>query len=133
MEDQITLQQVFIFLVVILIFFGNILIGILKRLKMRQLKEAPLKKRPPKKKVLTPKYDFVKPAIREAQPEELELEIEPHYRAVPEHVDIPSPDLLKKKCVHRYCLGKRDLKKAIVWSEILAPPLGLRDNMENRF
>ena len=80
-----------------------------------------------------PQEEDVKPARDESPPERIEPVIEkrPVLKVKPAPArpvsESMKPAVDGKKTLPGLAYGIRDLRKAVVWSEILAPPLALRD------
>jgi hypothetical protein len=85
---------------------------ILEELSFEEIEPAVEKPPAPKRKPLVPKR---KPALVKAESKSPE----PAFAA-------------KKTRPNDLAFGIQDLRKAVIWSEILAPPLALRDKKESR-
>ncbi len=83
---------------------------------------------------LPQEVDDVKPVLDESPPERIEpvIEKKPVLKVKPAPARTVSksinPVVDGKKTLPGLEFGIRDLRKAVVWSEILAPPLALRDD-----
>lgn len=113
--------------------FGDFMEEVKRELEASKQKDS--KEQTGWEKLFPPKEDEPDPVVEKTEP--VEVPPEPIRKTVREEVALRWEDAVEKKepvvlekepLIEDLAYGIQDLRRAVIWAEILAPPLALRDD-----